>query len=342
MEIINFIEKELEKLGYVNGWSIQKNIKHGQSETFTVLDVESNPLCIAKCFDFLDSERIKHSLGKSFIEQCNSIDELLDNIDSVGESLFNIEETIEVIELQKRCFDRYIDVCSRENLKCFPKIIHYISEVKIETSFYGILIEEFVNGSTLDKVFKENNVISIQDVNAFLEQLGNVILEMNKNGIVHRDISPDNIMFLDNNYVLIDPGMVKIEDNNPTLKSTYLLGKKFYASPEQYSGYAKNVTFSSDLYAVGIIALEYILGKNPLKNIIQTNNPSGRIPHADLLNDYERSIEDSFYNRLEENETSAILFKIIQKMIQVDKNLRYDKIESFILDLQNLRERIEA
>lgn len=134
--------------------------------------------------------------------------------------------------------------------------------------------------------------------------------------------------------------MVKIEDENPTTKSTYLLGKKFYASPEQYIGYAKNVTFTSDLYAVGIIALEYILGKYPLKDIIQSGGAFGKLPHVELLHKYERRIEDSFYDSLEENEASAILFMVIKKMIQVDILSRYDTIDSFILDLKNLRERM--
>ena len=68
----------------------------------------------------------------------------------------------------------------------------------------------------------------------------------------------------------------------------------------------------------------------------------GKLPHTELLNRYERNIEDLFYEKLDENEASAILFVIIKKMIQVDNRLRYDTMDSFILDLQSLRERMET
>lgn len=342
MEIIDVLTNQISEIRPNEECSIRRNKKHGQSDTYTVFDSKGTPFCIAKFFDYLENENFKRALGESFIEQYEILDNLLDNIDSVEDTSWSIEEIIETINLQTRCFKRYIDVCTREGLKCFPKVLSFLSEIKIGNTFYGVLIEEFVDGITLDKILNQPSEKDINIVTDFLEQLGQVILKMNHNGIVHRDISPDNIMFFDNKYILIDPGMVKVEDENPTTKSTYLLGKRFYASPEQYTGYAKNVTFASDLYAVGIIALEYILDKNPLKEIIQTGNHNGKLPHTELLHKYERNIEDLFYDNLEENEASAILFMIIKKMIQVDNRLRYDTIDSFVLDLQNLRERMET
>ena len=79
-----------------------------------------------------------------------------------------------------------------------------------------------------------------------------------------------------------------------------------------------------------------------LKEIIQNGTHYGKLPHTELLNRYERNIEDLFYEKLDENEASAILFVIIKKMIQVDNRLRYDTMDSFILDLQSLRERMET
>lgn len=344
MEIIDVLNEQISKIRPNEKFFIKRNMKHGQSDTYTVSDTNGEPFCIAKFFDYLENDQLKCSIGKSFIEKQETLDDLLDNIDSVEETLISIEQIIEVISLQTRCFNRYIEVCTREGLECFPKVLSFISEIKIDDSFFGVLVEEFVKGETLDRIFskEENKRIGINAVIDFFEQLGQVILKMNSNGIVHRDISPDNIMLSNGKYVLIDPGMVKIEDENPTTKSTYLLGKRFYASPEQYNGYAKSVNFTSDLYAVGIIALEYILGKNPLKEIINQGNHTGKLPHVELLHKYGRSIEDSFYDSLDENESSAILFMIIKKMIQVDMSLRYDTIDSFIIDLQNLRERMES
>lgn len=342
MEIIDVLTEQISRIKPNEKYFVSQNQRHGQSDTYTVSDSNGKPFCIAKFFDYLENEKFKRALGKSFIELYESLDDLLDNIDSLEDASWSIEEIVEAINLQTRCFRRYIDVCTREGLECFPKVLSFLSEIKIGNTFYGLLVEEFVDGITLDKILNQHGEKDIHVVIDFLEQLGQVILKMNSNGIVHRDISPDNIMFSGNKYILIDPGMVKVEDENPTVKSTYLLGKKFYASPEQYSGYAKNVTFASDLYAVGIIALEYILDKNPLKEIIQNGTHYGKLPHTELLNRYERNIEDLFYEKIDENEASAILFVIIKKMIQVDNRLRYDTMDSFILDLQSLRERMET
>lgn len=337
MELKNILEKELKPIILDNTFSITKNKKHGQSETFTVCDAEGIPICIAKFFDYLENL----SLETSYINSCNNLDELLENIDSVENISGDIENIIESINLQKRCFKRYVDVCSIEGLKCFPDLLSYTEEIKVNNTFYGLLIEEFITGETLDKAFISAEIIDITFIINFLEQMGEIVKKMNVNGIVHRDISPDNIMFSNNQYILIDPGMVKIEDDTPTTKSTYLLGKRYYASPEQFMGYAKNVTFSSDLYAIGIIALELILKKNPLKEIIDRGSYNGRLPHSELLNRYDRDIEDLFYTNLDENDVSAILFVILKKMIQIEIRLRYDTIDSFILSIQSLRERMD-
>ncbi|GEQ62032.1 hypothetical protein VL4N_14060 [Vagococcus lutrae] len=341
MELKSVLEKKLKSIISDDVFSITKNKKHGQSETFTIFNSTGAPICIAKFFDYLEGEKLKESLGTSYINSCNNLDELLDNIDCIEDIPWDVENVVESINLQKRCFKRYVDVCSIEGLKCFPELLAYTEEIKVNNTFYGLLIEEFITGETLDKAFVPTEIIDINLIINFLEQMGKIVKKMNENGIVHRDISPDNIMYANNQFILIDPGMVKIEDDTPTTKSIYLLGKKHYASPEQFMGYAKNVTFSSDLYAVGIIALELILKKNPLKEIIDKGSYNGKIPHLELLNRYDRDIEDLFYTNLDEDGISAILFVILKKMIQVEVRLRYDTIDSFILSIQSLRERMD-
>lgn len=122
----------------------------------------------------------------------------MDNIDAVEETSFSIEEIIETINLQTRCFSRFIEVCTREGLECFPKVLSFHSQKKIGNTFYGVLVEEFVNGITLDKMFDQLIDKDIKVVTNFLKQMRQVILKMSNNGIVHRDIFPDNIMFSEN------------------------------------------------------------------------------------------------------------------------------------------------
>lgn len=78
-----------------------------------------------------------------------------------------------------------------------------------------------------------------------------------------------------------------------------------------------------------------------MKEIIDKGSYNGKIPHLELLNRYDRDIEDLFYTNLDEDGISAILFVILKKMIQVEVRLRYDTIDSFILSIQSLRERMD-
>ncbi|EAD2763165.1 hypothetical protein D3269_14540, partial [Listeria monocytogenes] len=279
-------------------WTFLENKKRGQSYTFTIFNSLNEPIYIAKFFDYLVD--LKQEIDIEQLNVFENIDDLLENIDSLdgfGHVSDRIESFVEYILFQQRCFKRYVAVCQLSDLECFPRIIKAINELKFNNSFYGFLIEEYVNGVTLEKnlPFPEGTD-KAEKAFDFLQQLGNVVEKLNLNGIVHRDISPDNIMCTKDDYIVIDPGMVKLSDDNPVTKSQMILGKKFYASPEQYFGNAKMATFKSDLYAIGITALEMIIGYNPLKKIFM--NEKKTLPHQELLNRFDREIEDDYYDNV--------------------------------------------
>lgn len=321
-------------------WTFLENKKRGQSYTFTIFNSSDEPIYIAKFFDYLVD--LKQEIDIEQLNVFENIDDLLENIDSLdGFSHVSdrIESFVEYILFQQRCFKRYVAVCQLSDLECFPRIIKAINELKFNNSFYGFLIEEYVNGVTLEKnlPFPEGTD-KAEKAFDFLQQLGNVVEKLNLNGIVHRDISPDNIMCTKDDYIVIDPGMVKLSDDNPVTKSQMILGKKFYASPEQYFGNAKMATFKSDLYAIGITALEMIIGYNPLKKIFM--NEMKTLPHQELLNRFDREIEDDYYDNVDENEFTSRLLLIIKKLLQIEDKLRFDTVDSFIISLNSLKERV--
>lgn len=316
-------------------YSIKKNKKCGQSDTFTILNSEDRPILIAKFFDYLSD--VKTVINSKFVNSFNSLDELLDHIDELDNIQLGIDQIVFNVLFQQRCYKRYINVCSIGGLDCFPELIDSIQEIVLNGSFYGFLLERYVDGITLEKKFpiEKNRGIYALD---FLIQLGRIIKKLHENGIVHRDISPDNIIYLNGKYIVIDPGMVKFADDNVSTQSRMILGKKYYASPEQYFGQAKLVTFKSDLYATGIIAMEIVLGYNPLRKIID-NEKKYSSPHDDLLKKYNRELEDDFFDNVEEDEFHSRLLLIIQKMVQIDERYRYDSIDSFLVTVTSLEER---
>ncbi|WP_195932105.1 protein kinase domain-containing protein [Turicibacter sanguinis] len=340
MNFKSIVQKQLkDKLQFQEEFKVKQNRKSGQSDTYTIFDCNGVPILIAKIFDYLGDA--KYGIDLDEIPHVKTLNQLMDYLEKQEESDIDIELVLNHVSLQQRCFKRYIRVCKLDGLDCFPELVYFVEEMEINGSFYGLLIEKYINGTTLEKKIKilhsdENLNFKVLD---FLKQLGGILKKLSENEVVHRDISPDNIMCFDENYILIDPGMIKISDDSMATKSSMMLGKMYYASPEQYRGEARTVTFTSDLYAIGVIAIEMIIGYNPLKEIMNSNS---RSPHQDLLDRYDREIEDKFYDVLEENTFNSSLRIIIKKLIQVKERQRYDSVESFLKTLSSLEGRCQG
>ena len=126
------------------------------------------------------------------------------------------------------------------------------------------LVYEYISGTALTelltgKPWQESSVKSL------LISLLTVLEFIQQHNLNHRNINPDNIIQVDNNWVLIDFACVK--EINHAYKSitqstinTISQGMKGYVAPEQHTGMA---TFASDIYAVGMIAVQALTGIHP-------------------------------------------------------------------------------
>lgn len=144
-----------------------------------------------------------------------------------------------------------------------PQLYAYFSQCD---DFY--LVQEFVEGRELEEEMSLPWTFeSLQD---FLIQLLQILEFVHSKGVIHRDIKPQNILrrSRDNQFVLIDFGAIK-EVSQAALKNSALItpsvavGTSGYMSPEQGQGKPRP---SSDIYSLGIIAMEIITGKR-LKEI---------------------------------------------------------------------------
>jgi serine/threonine protein kinase len=122
---------------------------------------------------------------------------------------------------------------------------------------------EFLEGRPLNEAVRTRKFGTAEIVN-LCRQVADALDYAHQRGIVHRDIKPSNLILTENGQVkLTDFGIAHFEDASLTLKtrSGDILGTPAYMSPEQISG--KAVDNRSDLYSLGVILYELLVGQRP-------------------------------------------------------------------------------
>jgi serine/threonine-protein kinase len=124
---------------------------------------------------------------------------------------------------------------------------------------------EYLQGQPLNEVIRSGR-LSVEKIIDIALQVANALGYAHEKGIVHRDIKPSNIILTDEgNVKLTDFGIARAEDQNAAQQTQtgVILGTPFYMSPEQVMG--KRVDGRSDLFSLGVILYELIVGRKPFK-----------------------------------------------------------------------------
>lgn len=134
-----------------------------------------------------------------------------------------------------------------------------------------LLVQEYIEGETyltkLNQLLKHQQVFSEQEMISLFHSLLPILDYIHRMGVIHRDISPDNIIYRDRDRlpVLIDFGCVKeiaatVISRYSSVKISTRIGKQGYAPEEQMM--RGKVSPSSDLYAIAATALTLMTGKD--------------------------------------------------------------------------------
>lgn len=138
-------------------------------------------------------------------------------------------------------------------------VVHDVQQ-REEITFF---VMSLVDGCGLDEVVRDGRPLPIDDVRWVLMQAAQALAYANREGIVHRDVKPGNILLTVKGDVLVsDFGIAKVVDHNtnPSMSAT-VIGTPLYMSPEQVTG--QRVSEASDQYSLGITAYALLAGNPP-------------------------------------------------------------------------------
>ncbi len=135
--------------------------------------------------------------------------------------------------------------------------IHDIGEY--QNQYYMIM--EYIEGGTLKNRIQKG--LSAEQAVGILRQIASALGHAHRQGFIHRDVKPANILFRDDeNAVLSDFGIAKsCEDSAPLTATGLAIGTILYMSPEQAQG--KILDGRSDLYSLGLVFFEMLTGFRP-------------------------------------------------------------------------------
>lgn len=128
------------------------------------------------------------------------------------------------------------------------------------------IVMEYIEGITLKEYLNQRGgKITWRETLHFITQVLGALQHAHENGVVHRDVKPQNIMLLANgNVKMMDFGIARISRAENQLMTGKAMGSVHYISPEQAKGDLTDA--KSDIYSVGVMMYEMLSGKLPFES----------------------------------------------------------------------------
>ena len=141
-----------------------------------------------------------------------------------------------------------------------PNIVKiYDISVKGENKY---IVMELIKGITLKEYITQKGKLDWRETAIFVEQILSALDHAHNQGVIHRDIKPQNIMLLEGGIVKVtDFGIAKIPKGETLTMADKAIGTVYYLSPEQAT--SKKIDNRADIYAVGIMMYQMVTGKLP-------------------------------------------------------------------------------
>jgi len=173
------------------------------------------------------------------------------------------------------------------------------------------IVMEFVEGRSLREVLELYGKLPLETVMQIAEVAADAISYAHRHGVIHKDLKPDNMLLTEDGVLkIIDFGIASLK--HAQVKDAPVMGTPLYMSPEQIMG--KPLTEKTDIYSLGIILSELLIGRPPFDKPVETTaQRMAQKPHlvgiADrLVKVLHKAVSDNDADRWESVEEFAIHF----------------------------------
>ncbi len=185
------------------------------------------------------------------------------------------------------------------------------------------IVMEYVEGNTLKEYIDANGMLSWQETVEYAIQICSALDKAHKNGVIHRDIKPQNIILTNDGILKVtDFGIARASSNETLNMGESTMGSVHYFSPEQArGGYTDE---KSDIYSLGVVMYELITGTLPF---------NGESPIAIAIKHMQQKpVSPKEYNVSIPLAVESIILKAMSK----EQNLRYQSAEEMLYDLNRV------
>ncbi len=219
-------------------------------------------------------------------------------------------------------------------------------------------VMELVKGVPITKYCDDNNLTTQERLELFIP-VCQAIQHAHQKGIIHRDIKPSNVMVTLHDGVpvpkVIDFGIAKATQQELTEKTIFtqysqFIGTPAYMSPEQAEMSGLDIDTRSDIYSLGVLLYELLVGRTPLdgkelmsggydeiRRRIKEEEPPKPSTRVNTLEGSEKTTV-ARHRKVEPEQLSSELRGdldwIVLKALEKDRTRRYETANGFALDIK--------
>jgi len=189
------------------------------------------------------------------------------------------------------------------------------------------IIMEYLEGMSLSEVLRREGSLNVETSVKITEDVAEALAEAHKQGVIHRDIKPGNIIFVPSAGLKVaDFGIARAISGSISdlTQAGTVMGTATYFSPEQAKGEA--VDYRTDLYSLGVVMFEMMAGKPPFQgdspiSVAYQHVQAGPPALSDVTN----------------GAVPVVLSNVVAKLLSKNPDYRYQDAAQLQIELRALR-----